>query len=258
VKGKCFKQIDVENINFFIKMTSRIDKFRGIHQGRSIAVLGSSPTIGLYRGREDVSIAVNGSILCDAVTKVDYYMCGDKNSPHRKLFNPSFDVADRRIVTTFIAPYDHLVIPDEAKRKNLQEILERDELHKKEAGGNIRFSPPDMIAQNPHGIFDYADIWEEEICPNQNRLCRGATISGVAAQMAMVMGAKEIHLYGCSFGDIGGVHYGYDPLNDPGGITNSHPITMDYLLSRIRLSGVEIVSHGETRLRVPRKVDIGS
>jgi hypothetical protein len=151
-----------------------------------------------------------------------------------------------------VAPYDPSVLPNELERNGLQKILEKDEHHQNAGGGNIEFSPEYMQAAEPHGIFDYADIWEEEIKPEQKKLCRGGTITGVAAQMAMIMGAKELHLYGCSFGDTGNGHYGYDHKGEPGGILNTHPVVMDYILSKIRDYGVDIYAHGPTNLRVPR------
>lgn len=232
-----------------------IDKFRYIHKGMSFAILGSSPTINIYRGQQDISIAVNGAVLCDPVERADYFMAGDKNSPYRRWFEESYKKAKTRIVATFVAPYDKIVCSSFDQRKKFQNMLEADYFHQSDPGGNIRFSPDGLVPSGDHGIFVYADIWEEKICIDQKRLCRGGTISGVAAQMAMVMGAKEIHLYGCSFGDTNRKHYGYDNKEEPGGIDPNHIFTMDYILSRIKLSGVEIFAHGHTNLRLPKKIE---
>lgn len=238
-------------------MTSKIDKFRNIHRGASFAILGSSPTINLYRGDQDISIAVNGSIKCGAVTHADYFMCGDKQSPFRGWFKSSLDICDVRIMAPFVAIYDPVVIGDPAERERLQSELEGDEIHQREPGGNILFSPDFESLRDPHGVFDYAETWQERICPEQKRLCRGGTISGVAAQMALVMGSDELHFYGCSFGTPeNGSHYGYDNKGEPGEIRKDYPIIMDYILSRIRSEGdVRIISHGFTNLRIPEKLD---
>ena len=243
-------------------MKASINKFREIHLDKTIAVLGSSPTINLYQGNEDVSIAVNGSVMCDSVRnigrKIDYFMCGDRYSPDRQWFRESMEICDTRIIPTFIAPFDPIVLPDKSERSFLKRILEKDAGY--ERNGNISFSPEFNNIQEPHGIFEYADLWEQEIGPNQRKLCRGGTISGVAAQMAMIMGAKEIHLYGCSFGKPGSNlnHYGYDNKGEPGGITNFHPVRMDYILSMIvspqtSLREIKVISHGFTTLRIPEK-----
>lgn len=235
-------------------MTSRIDRLRNLHIGATVALLGSSPTISLYEGNEDISLAVNGAVCCPHVGNVDYFVCGDKKSPERRWFEVSYQKAARRIVATFVAPYDRLVCPPSQLTSNFRAVLENDSIHQDEPGGNIRFSPSNLQPAPPHTIFDYADIWEEEIRPEQKRLVRGGTISGVAAQLALIVGAKELHLYGCSFGNTPKGHYGYDNKGEPGGIDPTHPATMDYILARIRSYGVEIFSHGETRLQVPLRI----
>lgn len=235
-------------------MKANIDKFRGIHPKSSIAILGSSPTIKLYKGEEDISIAVNGVVMCNLPNTPEYYMCGDKESFRRTWFEHSKTKARTRIVATFVAPYDSLVLPNENERSKLQKILDTDEFHMSDKGGNIKFSPDFEEIEEPHGIFKYADIWEEKINPDQKRLCRGGTISGVATQMAMIMGAKEIHLYGCSFGKPPKEeHYAYDNKKEPGGINKNHPIVMDYILSMINLYGIKIYSHGYSNLSIPKK-----
>lgn len=232
-------------------MKANIDKFRNLHNGARIAVLGSSPTIRYYESKEDISIAVNGSVNCEPVKRADYFMCGDKESHKRRWFDVSRSSCNHRILATFVAPYDFEVLPDLSERSRLVKEIESDEAHLLNAGANIRFSPDFRKVSEDHGIFEYADIWEQEISKGQERLCRGGTISGVAAQMALVMGASEIHLYGCSFGNENGDHYGYDPGKEPGNISKTHPVTMDYILSRIMANGVKVFSHGFTNLRTP-------
>ncbi len=74
----------------------------------------------------------------------------------------------------------------------------------------------------------------------------------MAAQLALVMGAAEIHLYGCSFGTLpGDSHYAYDNRQEPGGIDANQVRRMDYVLSEIGSWGVRIYSHGWTTLKYP-------
>jgi len=240
-------------------MRTNIEKFRGIHEGASVAILGSSPTLKLWKGQEDVAIAVNGASICEVVRKrgAKYFMCGDKMSPQRGWFEGSRETCESRLVASFVAPYDYQVIPDAAERARLMERLRDDDYHQSEPGGNIEFTPDFGEIAVSHGVFLYDDLWNQRIHTSQKRFCRGGTVSGVAAQMAAVMGSKDIHLYGCSFGTPGGqdAHYAYDNQGEPGGIDTFHPIRMDYILSELAEEGAKITSHGFTRLRVPGKVD---
>jgi hypothetical protein len=234
-----------------------IEPLRGIHSGRRIAVLGSSPTINLYRGGEDVSIAVNGAILCDAVPRADYFLCGDKESPNRSWWKPSFECTEHRVVATFIAPYDHVVVPDPEDRKRLVHTFENDPVHTELRGGNIELLPMDYKVSAGNAVFQYASREKQGISPNQPRLVKGGTIAGVASQLALVMGASEIHLYGCSFGTPpDGRHYAYDNQGEFGMISHTHPKRMDGILAKIADCGVRIYSHGWTELRVPTRLDI--
>jgi len=240
-------------------MKTNIENFRNLHDGARITILGSSPTIKLYEGEEDVAIAVNGASICDVVKEfgADYFVCGDKNSPSRKWFEESRKTCKSRLVASFIAPYDYEVILNSLERDIFRDILVENGNHQNHYGGDIRFTPDFQEIASPHGVFIYADLWEQEISSDQRRFCRGGTISGVAAQIALVMGAKEIHLYGCSFGRPNGsnVHYAYNNGIETGGIQHFHPIRMDYILSRLVEEGVRIVSHGFTKLRVPEKIN---
>ncbi|MCR4284741.1 MAG: hypothetical protein NUV97_01695 [archaeon] len=240
-------------------MKTNIQDFRGIHDGATIAILGSSPTIQLYNGREDVAIAVNGASICDTIKEygADYFVCGDKMSPWRAWFGGSRETCRSRLLAPFVAPYDSQVIPDESERTVLASQLEENVFHQEEKGGDIGFSPDFTRIAVPHGVFVYSELWDQKIHKGQEKFCRGGTISGVAAQIALVMGAKEVHLYGCSFGkpDPSGRHYGYDNGNEPGGIDSFHPIKMDYILSRLVEEGVDVFSHGFTNLRVPKNTD---
>ena len=227
-----------------------IDLLKGKHSGKSIAVLGSSPTINLYRGEEDVSIAVNGSVLCDSVRHADYFLCGDRKSHRRRWFEPSFQIARHRVVPTFVAPYDPVVIPDSELRRVLVEALRAAQHHKQFVHQSLHPSPG-------HTIFQYAPFWREHtISPSQTRLCSGATIAGVAIQLAFLMGAREIHLYGCSFGTPPGQpHYGYDNKGEAGGIGPHHLPNMNDMISQIISQGTNVYSHGWSSLKTSATAD---
>lgn len=234
-------------------MKGTIDKFRRIHNGAKIAVLGSSPTLGLYKGEEDISIAVNGAVLfLDNSSKIDYFMCGDKESYKRRWFLSSKEFDATRIVSSFVLPYDKIIIPNPQERKTLQEKLNK---FYEDGGHHIDFTLDNYILNSRHGFFYYSRPWNQKISRRQNKLSKSSTIAGVASQMAFIMGASEIHLYGCSFSDVDGKHYCYDPKEDHGEIKWWQPTTMDFTLSQIVRLGTKVYSHGPTNLRIPERIE---
>src|SRR3989344_4517121 len=85
-------------------INSSIDKYRNIHKKSKIAILGSSPTLELYENKEDISIAVNGAPLCLSENyKINYFMCGDKDSHDRQWFLSSEKFNAISIVSFIIA-----------------------------------------------------------------------------------------------------------------------------------------------------------
>ena len=72
------------------------------------------------------------------------------------------------------------------------------------------------------------------------------TISGCAAQLAFLMGANNIELYGCSFSHNNG-HYFYES-DYIGTVSTSQRNAMDSMLYDIRNAGVKIHIFGDTML----------
>ena len=235
-------------------INSSIDKYRNIHKKSKIAILGSSPTLELYENKEDISIAVNGAPLCLSENyKINYFMCGDKDSHDRQWFLSSEKFNAIRIVSSFVLPYDPIIIPKKNERYELQKRLK--EFYENEEN-YINFNLDDYVLDSKHGFFHYSRPWNQIISKRQKKISKSATISGVAAQMALIMGAKEIHLYGCSFGDVKNKHYYYDSKGEPGGIKLWQPVVMDFILYQmIKKYNIEIIAHGETTLRIPKRVD---
>jgi len=231
--------------------TSPIDKYRGIHKGTRIAILGSSPTLELYKNEEDIAIAVNGSTLfLDEKDRVDYFICGDKDSPTRQWFLSSERFNATRIVASFVLPFDSIIIPEREERKELQQKLEE---FYKTGKHHIYFTLDDYILNSKHGFFYYTRPWNHNISKRQKRFSKSSTIAGVAAQMALIMGAREIHLYGCSFRDINGNHYCYDSKGEPGEIKFWQPVVMDFILYQmVKKYDIKIYAHGPTTLKIPK------
>ena len=234
-------------------MANALDAFRARHRGASVAVLGSSPTIGLYRGQEDVTIGVNGSaIALRDGHRMDYFMCGDRESPARRWFLASERFGAIRFVSSHVLPFDPLVIPGAKERQKLQ-----GQLKAFVGAGNRdwRFRLKSYPIRTKHSFFEYKHPWEQRVSHRQRMFAKGGTISGMAVQMALVMGASSIHLYGCSFEPVDGVHYGYDSAGELGQIKFWQPIGMDFILSQVLRLGVRVFAHGPTSLRMVERVE---
>ena len=82
-----------------------------------------------------------------------------------------------------------------------------------------------------------------------NFLMFGGTISCCAVQLAYIMGAKEIELYGCNFHHSRRSHYFYSAgQGQIGRVRSSQRETMDKLLKEVRAKGVKVSIFGPTRL----------
>ncbi len=193
----------------------------------------------------DCSIAVNGGV--NLPQRFNYFMASDHLAPNRSWFNR--DNAEVRLIAAGIATFDNFLYPAEtfSPKSFTREILP------------YQFQRTRDLPQPayPHQLF-------YELPPNRYRnrfperdqftgLYAGATISGFAVQIAYLLGAAELHLFGCSFGSVrndnGVRHYFYSaPRNQCGRILERHRRTMNQYLSILRLNGVEVVAHGPTAL----------
>lgn len=247
--GLCFSGEDAS-----VAMLSPVDALRARHDGASIAVLGSSPSLSLYRSEQDVTIGVNGAaIAIGANCRMDYFMCGDKNSPNRRWFLASERFGATRLVASHVLPFDPIVIPNVRERQGLQQ-----ELRTFVAKGNHawQFALGAYEIKTRHGFFEYRQpSSKQRVSRRQRKFVKGGTISGTAVQMALLMGASSIHLYGCSFGAVGGSHYAYDPEGEPGQIQRDQTEEMDFILRQILQAGVRVFSHGPTALRMSERAD---
>lgn len=153
-------------------------------------MLGSGTSLALWRGKEDVAIAVNGA--ANVKLPYQYFMCGDGRSPQRDWFRASEGRATR-LIAAFLTPYDPILYPSGTSRLILKACLKFSERY--------AFTPP-LRPRSQHAWFRYEPrpiaAHDDLILTREPRpLLHGATISGVALQVALVMGAAEIALYGC-------------------------------------------------------------
>lgn len=182
------------------------------HLGQSIAILGSGPSLEKYQGHS-IAIAVNGAAFSEF--PYSYFMCGDLASPDQSWFYQSNKYSAKRLIASFIAPYDETLYPDSTIRTQLQNQLSPlfEEAKQKKSMMFVYPYTPSHIPQSPHSWFCYES--DCEINPNLNldrilrtgRVIAGATIAGVALQTAWLMGASEIWIYGCSMDNESGDNY---------------------------------------------------
>jgi hypothetical protein len=223
-----------------------------------LAILGSGPSLSLFRGGYDCTIAVNGASFTDY--KYDYFMCGDFQSPTREWFLSSQRINATRIVANFLAPFDPIVVPNETDRL----LMQRSALFRERFGMRTRFSlkrfrknrdeyynfEPIVEPFPPHKYFYYNHLSSSsdvrpitsEFDGEVPRYYFGATIAGVALQLASYMGAAEIHLYGVDMNNFDGKTY-YDPAKNTGRTTESHIRKMAWLSSEIRKTGTGVFFH---------------
>lgn len=240
-----------------------IDKYSGAR----IGVLGSGPTLNDYKSEInkfcDVVIACNGSLMAlnPNEHKVDYFIYGDRASPKRQWFKQSNLFFNKRgekcirVLPTFLLPFDDLVLGDRHLRKKLEEELEKFD-QENDVDDYIYFNPNLANLDLKNGvIFSYNELMSQKIVRREGPLCRGGTISGVAAQLAFKMGASSLNLFGCGFSNPNNIgNYAYDSGDEFGQTTNLQRDNMDFILRAMKRKGIDIFSFGETELRETIKV----
>ena len=224
---------------------------RGVHKGERIAVLGSGPSLEMFSGEPKIAIAVNGASEIEQAYR--YFICGDPESPRREWFYASRNSSAVRIVSSFIAPFDEALYPDEGVRTQLRQ-----------EGGfesgcreNYHYIPSVRPAA-PHAFFLYdpISVFDYRVLPisrDQDRFLYGGTIAGVAVQLAFVMGASEIHLFGCSLDNESGRNYCRLLSSTQTGRTiPSQVVGLSKIISAIESEGVPVIVHGRSRLKSSR------
>jgi hypothetical protein len=213
-----------------------------------IAILGSGPSLSLFRGGYDCTIAVNGAALIDC--NYDYFMCGDANSPNRAWFLASQKTRAARIIANFLAPFDPIVVPEKHDRDSMQSMPLFKRRHSiLNRFGYFRFQPI-RAACPPHHYFYYHPLSDaflaspvtSEFGGKSPRFYCGATIAGVALQLASYMGAVEIHMYGVDMNNFDGKTY-HDPAKNRGRINRMQVRKLTWLTNKIRKAGAKVAFH---------------
>lgn len=218
-----------------LRVQCSLDSIRAKHRGDTIAILGSGPSLASFTGAQSIAIAVNGA----AFSKIPYhyFVCGDALSPQRSWFLASTMYDATRIVSSFVAPHDPLLFPAVEVRRRLQ----------RQTAFDLYEYEPDAMPTPPHLWFQYESapisrFDQLSFDASATRLFHGATITGVALQLAVIMGAKEIHLYGCDFSNRTGFDY-LLPTTERGGVsTELQRRSFQKLVDAAQRRGVRVIN----------------
>lgn len=212
-----------------------IKTLHNIHVGASIAVVGSGPTaINFVESKTDISIGVNGAAKLGK--HFNYFMCGDVKSPTYDWFN--IDCSNVRVIAKMIASSDKTLYPVDL----FPNIARVAVVTAKQ--NTVKLPCP----VEPHRTFTYKWYKLDRLKKDMNYLMFGGTISCCAVQLAYVMGASRIVLYGCGFTSVGN-HYFYHTRR-PGSISESQRATMSTVINEVRKRGVKVEIVGNTTLYV--------
>jgi len=238
-----------------------ISKLRGLYNGKSIAILGSAPTIQLYDESEDLTIAVNGALQLNK--RIDYFVTSHPVAFRKSWFNLKPDVS--RIINSVSAIFYEPMYPDTEVRDRLtQKYIEsmKDTFQFDDETGekfNVLFRELPEPA-SPHRFFYFGDLNIEpmkRVSKLQKDIFAGGTSACAALQLANIMGASEIHLYGCSFSNttrksFNGNNYFYKAkVGEMGQTNDKQRIFMDETIKSIANGGTKVYAHGFTNLKEP-------
>ena len=210
-----------------------IKALHGVHKGATIAVVGSGPTATEFlKGRADISIGVNGAAKLGK--RFDYFMCGDAKSSCFDWFN--VECSKIRIIAKLTAALDKILYPLELYPdiKRIAVTTPRQ--------GTVKLPPPAV----PHLTFMYKWYKPQRLTNDMDFLMFGGTISCCAVQLAYLMGAAKVVLYGCGFGGSR-QHYFYRTRR-VGTVSESQRSVMNAVIKDLRERGVRFEIVGDTTL----------
>jgi hypothetical protein len=204
-----------------------------VHKGAAIAIVGSGPTaVDFTHNKCDISIGVNGAAKLGE--KLDYFMCGDSRSSLFDWFR--IDCSKIRVIAKITAAQDRILYPDELFPHIVRAAVSTPKQN------SIELPKP----VEPHITFMYRWFKPDRLKKDMNYLMFGGTISCCAVQLAYIMGASKIVLYGCCFNSTGR-HYFYNTRR-PGSISDNQRVVMNTAIGEIKNRGVEFKIVGDTML----------
>ena len=264
-------------------IVAMLKKICNIYPDSRVAVIGSAPCAINYRDiGYDATIAVNGAwqLLCRA--KGDkYFLSGDAGASRRSYYSsipdgvvhilrpigaiyspvfvrdPSQRIALARVWENYLDnhPEQVRVIPNRMVREGDMEVPLRDlEYDNPFYDELLRSIPP----SGPHVAFNVG--LPQPITNNMPKLRRGPTSAGCALQVAYLMGASTIHMYGVEMTNQGVSYaegnYFYVPLPDEKGVTTSEQLrSIEGVIHGLCELGLTISHFGHTRIRNVRIIE---
>lgn len=247
-----------------------MERLRGKYPGARIAVIGSAPSATAFAHDEEVAIGVNGAARL--LHPGEYFLSADQRAHLRSWFTELTD--NPSILRGISAIYSDRFYHDAAQRAELQDAYERwldrhadatvtladgfrfvsDSQHPRLNDAFARTIP----APDANHIMRYFGT-DEPLSPTQQRINVGGTSACCAVQVAFLMGARSIHLYGVEFtnevaapeshADYTGGNYFYAPeAGETGKTTPAQRRFLDAIVAELHGRGVPVYSHGPTML----------
>jgi len=212
-----------------------LDRLRRRHCGDTVSIVASGPSADLFKDGA-VTIGVNGAAFLKH--KFDYFLCGDKNSYTKDWF--SIDCSYVRVIARLVASMDRILYPDD-KFPSLERLAVPQHEQRR-----IKHLPEPVP---PHLTYKYLWYGKGRLNEDVNFLMFSGTISCCAVQLAYIMGAKKIELYGCDFHHSRRSHYFYESKQGQvGRVRPSQREIMDKMLKEVMDKGVKVSIFGQTRL----------
>ena len=240
-------------------------------EGERIAVIASAPSATLFKNNSNTRseyatiIGVNGG--SQLLTKGDFFVSGDEMAANRSWFQ-NIDGE----ITCFLRPsaaiYTKNFYPDTKFRDERIKIYERyleehieDTILKVPRRSLKEDATVDMIFSDlpspamPHCLL-YTITRDTPLSRDLQCVKTGGTSAALAMQVAHIMGASEVHLYGVEFSNevsdgknYNSGNYFYAPLSGETGMTTeSQRTNMDKMIQEISTQGTTVFSHGPTKL----------
>jgi len=264
------------------RSTNMLDKIRGKYPSSKIAIVASAPSALRYIDEGyQATIGVNGGgQLLDRSIGDKYFFSADILAPYQSWYlkNPPNTT---QIIRTLAAVFSTEIylktkerekairyVEEYLKINNLDNIFYYGEestfvhslskklrnltymcpLHQKVFE---RFPPPKNANVVLFTVNPYVKINQ-----SMKELVSGGTSSGGALQIAFLMGATEIHLYGVEFTNQSDESYGsknyfykYQRIVEGGHTDEKQQSVMEKLIRTVKSYGVKVFHHGPTKLK---------
>jgi hypothetical protein len=157
-----------------------LDQIRDKHKDKTICILGSGETAPLYANTCDVCIAVNGALSLKK--EIDYFVAFDHRVIHKAYFDSKPEVT--RLLGVNIATLSRVAYPDSLK---VPRVIQ--------CGLTVTKDP--VPARPPHLAWTFTrPATVEELDIDSAHMYSADNVVIPAFQLAYLMGAREIHLYG--------------------------------------------------------------